>query len=158
MHCRRQADLCFNCDEKFAPTQRCAKPWLMMLLDEEDDDTSDDVKVLLKAITCQIGSQTMRVWASVGHSKLIILIDSGSTHNFISTKAADALHLPGLPISPSNIKITDGAPLQCKGKHEDVLLKIEGTKFPVTLFVVPLAGLDIILGIQWLETLGTQRN
>ncbi|CAL1391412.1 unnamed protein product [Linum trigynum] len=160
MHRRRQAGLCFNCDEKFTPTHRCAKPRLMMLLDDEEEEAIEveEAEVSFHAITGRTGGKTMRVWAQVGRTRLVVLIDSGSTHNFINNKTAEALHLPGSSVVPFNVRIANGAPLKCDGRHDDVMLNIQGTKFPVTLYAIPLAGFDIVLGIQWLETLGTVQS
>ncbi|CAL1400338.1 unnamed protein product [Linum trigynum] len=51
--------------------------------------------------------------------------------------------------------ITDGSPLECLGNLENVPLHIQGTTFPVNLHAISLSGFDIVLGVQWLATLGT---
>jgi hypothetical protein len=39
-------------------------------------------------------------------------------------------------------------------KYVDVKLQVQGLTFTVTLFSLPLTGLDVVLGVQWLEKLG----
>ncbi|KAJ0037523.1 hypothetical protein Pint_22256 [Pistacia integerrima] len=41
-----------------------------------------------------------------------------------------------------------------QGLCQDVTLYLEGHKFGVDLFVLPLRGVDIVLGARWLSTLG----
>ena len=42
----------------------------------------------------------MRIYAQIGQHQLVALIDSGSTHNFISEKMATMLQLPVGPTRP----------------------------------------------------------
>jgi hypothetical protein len=62
--------------------------------------------------------------------------------------------LPVTPISEFWVTVANGERLSCGEKHEGVCLLIQGMKIIVTLFSLPLNGLDIVLGIQWLEKLG----
>lgn len=53
----------------------------------------------------------MQVMAKVGYYDIVVLIDNGSTHNFISEKVADLLHLPVVPTEPFNVWVANGNPL-----------------------------------------------
>ncbi|KAL6323861.1 hypothetical protein AAG906_005857 [Vitis piasezkii] len=75
----------------------------------------------------------MRVSAKVGPHELIVLIDSGSTHNFINERIAELLQLPMVPTEPFNVKVAN------------VLL--QGIPFTLTLYSLPLIGLDMVLGL-----------
>ncbi|CAL1411872.1 unnamed protein product [Linum trigynum] len=97
----------------------------------------------------------MRIWPRVGRSKLIVLIDSGSIHNFISSKFVEALKLSETSIAAFNVKVASGAPLKCSSKHKGIILNIQCIQFPVTLFAIPITGFDIILDVQRVEILGT---
>ncbi|KAF2299218.1 hypothetical protein GH714_030990 [Hevea brasiliensis] len=163
MQKRRAQGLCFNCDEKFTSGHRCKGPQLLILdggTEESDTDEQNDLGVLqpeisLHALSGWTTQKTMRVWAKIDHHEVVILIDSGSTHNFISDRMANVLHLPTTPIEPFNVKVADGKPLTCKGKFDNVNILIQGIPFALTLYALPLSGLDVVLGIQWLAQLGT---
>lgn len=86
--------------------------------------------------------------------EFICLIDSGSTHNFINTKIVGLLKLPVEPTTPFNVKVANGEPLQCCGKFRNTPVLIQGISFSITLYSLPILGLDVVLGIQWLRKLG----
>ncbi|KAL8113218.1 hypothetical protein AgCh_020512 [Apium graveolens] len=62
----------------------------------------------------------MRVTAKIGGYKLMVLIDSGSTHNFISDKVDGQLQLPVILTKPFIFIMTNGDRLPCLEKFEDV--------------------------------------
>ena len=82
---------------------------------------------------------------------MAVLIDSGSTHNFISEKVANLLQLLVVPTRPFNVKVANENPLKCQGRFEQVSILLQGIPFSLTLYSLPLIGLDLVLGIQWLE-------
>ncbi|KAF2292988.1 hypothetical protein GH714_034621 [Hevea brasiliensis] len=87
--------------------------------------------------------------------ELICLIDSGSTHNFINERIAGILKLPVEPTSPFNVKVANGDPLQCNGKFRNTPALLQGIPFTITFYSLPIIGLDVVLGVQWLRKLGT---
>lgn len=157
MQKKRAQGLCFNCEEKFTPGHRCKGPQLLLLDggDEDEATMEEQPEISLHALSGWATHKTMRVAAKIGSYTLIVLIDSGSTHNFINTKVADMLQLPVQPFKPCDVKVANGGLLACQGKFNDVQLHLQGIPFVVTLFALPITGLDVVLGIQWLERLGT---
>ena len=97
----------------------------------------------------------MRVKAVIGCHELIVLINSGSIHNFVSNRIANIVQLPVQPIEPFNVKKANGGSLTCQGRFEDVPILLQGIPFVLTLYALPLTGLDEVLEIQILEQLGT---
>ena len=96
---RRAKGLCFWCDEKFIPGHRCKNKRVYSLCIMEDEDNSegegqegseDDPNVFtpqisINALEGTSGFQTLRVTGKVDKTSLFIMVDSGSTHNFINT-------------------------------------------------------------------------
>lgn len=123
-------------------------------VDEDDAEDEDDLEISLHALTGWSAAQTMRVLVKIGTMEVIALVDSGSTHNFVSDKFAEILKLPATQIKPSNVRVANGGHLQCSGKFEHVPLLVQGISFAVTLYSLPLMGLDMVLGVQWLKELG----
>jgi hypothetical protein len=122
-----------------------------------EDVTRENVEpeITLHALTGWSALRTMRVDAKVGFFDVVVLIDSGSTHNFMSTRMADLLRLPVVPTEAFTVRVANGARLQCQGKFEKVQVLLQGIPFSLTLYSLPLAGLDIVLGVQCLEMLGS---
>lgn len=157
MQKRRAQGLCFNCDDKFTPGHRCTKPQLLLLdggceLEDEDDT---EVEISLHALTGWSSANTMRVVIQINSDELIVLIDSGSTHNFVNERIAGLLKLPTIPTTPFNVKVANGSPLRCTGKFKDITFSLQGIPFTATFYSLPIMGLDVVLGIQWLQQLGT---
>ncbi|CAM9000452.1 unnamed protein product [Rhodiola kirilowii] len=128
---RREKGLCFNCDEKFVPGHTC-RPRFQCLLLEEPADAEDfelvehepvdrnDTQVpaepvatpeanpciTFHALQGRTAPSTLRFQASICGQPVLILVDSGSTHNFIQTRAARFLKLA---IEPANhLRVTVG--------------------------------------------------
>ena len=100
-------------------------------------------------------SKTMRIAARIGAHDVVVLIDSGSTHNFISECMANLLRLLVVPTESFTVRVANGENLRCQGRFEEVQINLQGIIFSLTLYSLPLIGLDIVLGIQWLELLGS---
>jgi len=58
-------------------------------------------------------------------------------------------------IAMQAVTIADGNQLQCQYICKQFTGKMHGTKFVSDILLIPLGGCDLVLGIQWLATLGT---
>ncbi|XP_031254518.1 uncharacterized protein LOC116112528 [Pistacia vera] len=166
MRAKREKNLCFNCDEKFTPGHRC-QAWTCLidaeiLLASEAEgekevvavDSPTDPLIPLHAISGSLGNRTMWVRAMIHHQELNALIDSGSSHNFINQSMVSRLNLVVTPITPFCVRIASGDKLECHARYDKVPISIQGFDFETTLFGLPIRGLDLVLGYQWLEGLG----
>ncbi|KAE8685919.1 hypothetical protein F3Y22_tig00111088pilonHSYRG00141 [Hibiscus syriacus] len=77
MEYRRQNNLCFKCGEKFVPGHQ--------FIQEEES-----LEISMNVITGCIGHNTLRIQGSILGKPLNILIDSGSTHSFLTPQWAEA--------------------------------------------------------------------
>ncbi|KAK0605877.1 hypothetical protein LWI29_031727 [Acer saccharum] len=102
---RRENGLCYYCDEKYVPGHRCATPKLFMidgLLEHEEDAPQffelEQIipEVSFQAITGICHPQTIRVPGLIQSTKVTVLIDGGSTHNFIEKSLVSKLGIPVL--------------------------------------------------------------
>lgn len=158
--------LCYNCDEKFGRGHNrvCQQLFLLDGVAEEDvEDTltteaprveQDMPHIFLNAIAGIHFSDTMQIVVKLGGSVLTALLDSGSTHNFIVEAAA---HRSGLPIQHRPhfmATVANGERVSCPGVLRQAPFVIGDDLFHADLFVMPLAGYDLVLGTQWLATLG----
>ncbi|CAH9095864.1 unnamed protein product [Cuscuta epithymum] len=98
---------------------------------------------------------SLRIWGNVGKKKCLTMIDSGSTHNFIKPSAVEQLQISTQAIQPFKVSVGNGDTLSCQHYCPNVALILQGTTFHIDLHVLPIAGPDIVLGIQWLQGLGT---
>jgi hypothetical protein len=62
------------------------------------------------------------------------------------------------PTPPQHPRLTalvaNGERVTCAGVIRDVPLLINGDSFSANLYVMPLAGYDVVLGTWWLDELG----
>lgn len=99
-------------------------------------------------------ADTMQIAVALGPASLVALLDSGSTHNFISEVAVRRSGMP-LHIRPRlTAMVANGERVTCAGVLKAAPLTIDGVLFPADLFVMPLAGFDVVLGTRWLGALG----
>ena len=85
---------------------------------------------------------------------LNILIDSGSTHNFLDTKMAKKLGCKVEEIGPMKVDVANGNSLACVAICRGLTWTLQGSKFTTDVLLLPLGNCDMVLGVQWLQTLG----
>jgi hypothetical protein len=83
-----------------------------------------------------------------------ILVDSGSTHNFLDSTLLTQvqLHITSTPLL--QVKIADGTTIQSCGKVAFVTLKVQNHSISTSFYLIALGGCDIVLGVERLSTLG----
>jgi hypothetical protein len=169
--------LCYNCDEKYFPGHKCKEQNLFMGIFEDisDEDVetplmsespeitditppSDPSKVepiiYLNALTGFSAPQTLKLIGYIKHRKVIILVDSGRTHNFIHRHIAQETHCYIHAINNFQIMISNGGSMKCGGCCENVHLQISEYHLKSHMFAIDMGGCDIVLGADWLRTLG----
>jgi hypothetical protein len=60
-----------------------------------------------------------------------------------------------VPTKPFVVRIANGERLFCQGHFDEVQVNVQDIQFSLTLYSLPLIGLHMVLGIQWLEMLGS---
>ncbi|GAV84263.1 RVP_2 domain-containing protein [Cephalotus follicularis] len=120
----------------------------------ENEDTNQQPKLSLHALTGAMGQQTMQVVGMIGRRPMQVLIDSGSTHNFLSVGLAHKLGLLVEDMPIVSVRVANGEQLPCSKVIKKFTLKMQGYVFGIDVFLIPLENYDLILGIQWLASLG----
>ena len=167
---KRSKGLCFKCDERYAPGHRCPSTSLQVLLvgDDEDDieeeekDAShvhlDMVEVSLNSVIGFTSPRTMKIRGSIGGLDVVVLIDCGATHNFISHKVVEQLALMISGTSSVGVMMGNGRFEQSFGLCKGVVLALPELQIVEDFFPLKLGSTDVILGMKWLQTLGETSN
>ncbi|KAG5224268.1 5-methyltetrahydropteroyltriglutamate--homocysteine methyltransferase [Salix suchowensis] len=171
---KRDKGLCFKCDHKWGPGQRCGGPKLFGIEETKGDrdpidNTEDYLRYLPKEVKEEIGisppaikrspsPKTMRIKIMVNSHEYIALIDTGSNHNFLQPWVAREVGLKIIKDDPIEVRIADGSIMCSEGSCPEFKFVIQGCQFATQAYILQLDGFDVILGIQWLMGLGQIKN
>ncbi|KAL4297836.1 hypothetical protein GQ457_12G027660 [Hibiscus cannabinus] len=120
----------------------------------QEGTKAENPVISLQAMWGETNCDTMRIQIQIGGERLIALVDSGSSHNFISLSAAKKL---GLGIDKQcllRVMVANGEVLKTVGGCNKVNWMIQGESFITDFLVIPLKSCDVVLEVQWLAALG----
>ncbi|GAU21227.1 hypothetical protein TSUD_11450 [Trifolium subterraneum] len=129
----------------------------IVALEVSDTEVSEEEEIECKGMG-MLGSmgeyRTMKIEGTMENVGVLILIDSGASHNFISPKLTRALGLTVTSISARSIKLGDGHKFFSQGVCEGITISLGPVEVKIDALVLELGGLDVVLGVSWLSTLG----
>lgn len=102
----------------------------------------------------KVGLRTMKMTSMVSGIPLVVLVDIGDSHNFISPQVVSVLGLKVDDTHVMSVKLGDGHRIETQGRCPDIKLRLGELDILVEAFIMELGGIDVILGVVWLETLG----
>ncbi|MCH89207.1 retrotransposon-derived protein PEG10-like [Trifolium medium] len=165
LQARREKGLCYNCDEKFIQGHRCKCLFHLLIVEPDpvvlehqdptlnmvegvsdpntepvSDPTLDPPQISLHALMGHSIPQTLRVLGHIQHQPISVLIDSGSTHNFVQDRIIKQLGLVTEPAHSFQVLVGNGDQLQCSALCPQVPLLLGQHKFLVDLFCLPISG------------------
>lgn len=127
---RRAKGLRYYCDEKYSPEHYLKHKTQLFMLegeemveeieevlrDEEVDDTEGTIAhISVNAISGETTYTTMRVRGLHGKKNVYMLVDSGSTHNFIDKRIANLLGCKLEPAGRTRVSVADGSRIEVCG-------------------------------------------
>lgn len=142
---KRAKGLCFRCDEKYSFGHKCknreTRELRVLLVDEfeeieiiqeepeedppaaktmevekvEGEEIGDLVELDLKSVIGFSTPGTMKVRGTIKGQEVMVLIDCGATHNFVSKRLVDELHMPLKETSNYGIVMGNGVAIKGKG-------------------------------------------
>ncbi|VFQ80644.1 unnamed protein product [Cuscuta campestris] len=162
---RNKKGLCWYCDEKWVPGHNCKHRFLVLMgPDDDDEDTSDltppghtedTISGDVSSILSLAGSpRSLKLAGSINGVAVQVLLDGGSTHNFLHPAVAERLALVLHPTPAFRVYVGNGDSLRCAYSCLQTPLTLQGHVFEVDLYVLAIHGPDVVLGVQWLQTLG----
>ncbi|KAL9667204.1 hypothetical protein QQ045_001553 [Rhodiola kirilowii] len=127
MAARRERGLCFKCDEQFNPGHKCRPKFQCLILEDEkpsggDDDvlqTEEASHDIVPAISyhamqgCLV-PRTIRLTAELAGRQVMVLVDGGSTHNFLQSRVAKSAGLVVEATRHLRVTVGNGDELWCR--------------------------------------------
>jgi hypothetical protein len=104
--------------------------------------------ISLNDLTSFSAPQTLKLISYIKHRKVIILVDSGSTHNFIHRRIAQETHCYIHAVNNFQIMIANGGSMKCGGHCENVCLQIGDYHLKSHMFAIDMGSCDIVLGVD----------
>ena len=98
--------------------------------------------------------KTMKIKGKIAQQEVITLIDCGATHNFISTRLVQKLGLPLEATVGYGVLMGMGSTVKGEGICCGVVLTLQSVGMMADFLFLDLGSADVILGMQWLESLG----
>jgi hypothetical protein len=98
--------------------------------------------------------QTLNLIGYIKHRKVIILVDHERTHNFIHRFISQETNCYIHVVNNFQIMISNGGSMKCGGRCKNVCLQIGDYHLKSHMFSINKDGSDIVLGADWIRTLG----
>ena len=99
--------------------------------------------------------QTLKIEGHIKKKNLIVLIDSSSTHNFIHCKVAKELNSFLYTAPQCQVMVPNGGTINFFRKCHNVKLSMGEYVLNSLVLSIPMGGANFVLGVQWLQYLGT---
>ncbi|GJR65654.1 retrotransposable element Tf2 [Tanacetum coccineum] len=159
----------FYCDHNYVPGHKCSgKLYSLEIIEDirnyEDENGEqfsegvfgyEDSVVENKVGKSGVNTfQTMRVKGQINNQPVNILIDCGSTHNFLDIATTKQIGCPVKESYPLQVIVTGGIFFTSNHVCKGLTWKLQRETFQADMMLIPLGGHEMVLGVQWLETLG----
>ena len=171
---KRAKRLYYICDSKYTKGHECAEKKLFYIDCEEEEEKEQerskeediiqeqslDKEEINLTISCNTLAgittpKTIKIGGQIKKKEVIVLIDSGSTHNFIHCKATKELNCFLYPTSECQVMVANGGTINYSGKCHNIKLSMGEYVLTSPMLSIPMGGVDVVLGVQWLQSLGT---
>jgi hypothetical protein len=160
---RKAKGLCFNYDSKYSKGHKCGEKKLVYIVCEEEEEQEQEPSqdenveaisfeemtptILCNSLARISTPQTLKIKGYIKTKKVIVLIDSGSTHNFIHYKLAKDLNCFVYPMPEFQVIIADGGTINCLIKCNNINLTMGEYVMNSPMISIPMGGADVVLGI-----------
>ncbi|GAV70024.1 RVP_2 domain-containing protein, partial [Cephalotus follicularis] len=111
------------------------------------------LEVSLHTLARQVNHQTLITIGQFNEYQLQVFVDGGSPNSFMHGRVSKKFHLDILPTRPFRVLVGNGQIVVCSNKVLGVSLLLQQHPFCIDFFLSPIEGANVVLGIQWLETL-----
>ncbi|KAL5714819.1 hypothetical protein ACHQM5_016726 [Ranunculus cassubicifolius] len=177
---RREKGLCYFCEELYSSTHKCKQKQVFMIWpteedmtgikermgetsaeittqhtnEQEDSNQNSEVSISLNALSGLSDYHTLVFEVTVGKNTITMLLDSGSTHNFLDASTEKKLGCKFVAIPEHAVSVAGGGQLKCKAYCPSFQWSMQGNQFSTDVRILDLGCCDLVLGVQWLRGIG----
>ena len=155
---------CFTC-EKYNPTHVCKnKQFRLMIMEEEEEgdpksqqwenreEEMGEFHQLSLPIEGFTTRKSLKLWGKIKNKKVIVLIDCGATHNFISLKLVKELWLKVTPTGLYSVEVGDGHKVRCQGVCRSLPIELQDLQFTQNCYLLEKCGWNDV--VEVIEAMG----
>jgi hypothetical protein len=95
--------------------------------------------------------RTLKLGGIIHEVEVLILIDSGSSHSFISEQVAASLLGVSPSAQPTLVRVANGQIVQSCSELLQTKWSVQGYVFQSDLRVLQLQSFDMLIGMEWME-------
>jgi hypothetical protein len=178
----RRKQLCYTCKEPWNPSHNCMGHGQVHYIDltsdnEEDEDfghiqnkeadtaetaeeeaaghdNTAEERDTLASISGVPKYNTFKMRGVLQGQKVSVLIDGGASHNFIDSALLQRRHIPTVEFEGFKVEVARGSTMPCNRYISGRKLTLGRPDLVQDVSVMDLPDTNIILGVQWLSTLG----
>jgi hypothetical protein len=110
--------------------------------------------ISFNALAGIITPETLKIEGYIKNKKIIVLIDSGSTHNFIHYKLSKSLNCFIYQVLEFQVMKANRVTINCLQKCHKINLNMGEYVMNIPMITIPMGCVDVILGVKWLQSLG----
>lgn len=148
---KKAKGLCFKCNEKYTRGHQCKKKQLYALDGEQEDqeleqlqdegeeesqEQNEELQISINALTGSTSYRTMRIQGNFKKKLIIILIDSGSTHNFLNQEVIKRAGVQTTETDPLPVSVADGTKMISTALCKGFKWEMQGTVFQADMRVL----------------------
>lgn len=118
------------------------------------DSSEENINLSVNSVVGLTSMRMMNIRGYVGNQEVIVLVDSGATHNFISMELVRKLGLLLTETDHYGVVLGTGLSVQGRGICRGVVLMLPTIQIINDFLPLELGSSKVILGMQWLSSVG----
>ncbi|KAL8151694.1 hypothetical protein V2J09_021502 [Rumex salicifolius] len=173
----RAKGLCFKCRQPYSPLHKCGEKIfkLVEFLEEELDDTEADIELVhisgddlevrtgdkggtdlqwlelpLNKLGGSCNSRALKTRARLRDRKVVVLVDSGASHNFINCRIVEVEELAVESTGTFGVRLGNGQKVETREIYRRLPLQFGLCEMAIDCYPFDLGGIDLVLGYAWL--------
>jgi len=130
-----------------------------MNLESEDHHTNEELpsieplpEISFHAMARTNHPQTLRMTGKIRNKEVTVLIDGGSTHNFINWLIVNKLMLPIVCDRSFQVMVGNCEKIECPRRCLNLALIIQDHTIVADFYILLAIACQVVLGIQWLDS------
>ena len=159
---RRDKGQCFYCDDKFTPNHHCPNKHYLLLQvydseppgQETDPPDDDPLLQMLKpehhlsfnSLNGEHSTCTLCFQGKIQGVQVQVLLDSGSSDNFLQPRIAQRLKLKIQEAPQFQVLVGNGSTLTASGLIQDLPVMTQGHTLHLPVYLLPITSADLVLG------------